>query len=290
VQAGRFDSEEDVLSYMLNPFPWLLMAVYELDQEHKIAGSVIDQASAKTSDSAATTDGESTSREDSGKSGKKSGKAATTSGDEEDKMKTGPRTKSNPSTKPSLTREVRHCATMLHVYSAPTDSLCEGAVTGQECHALFEQLDVNSDGTLSQNEIKKGLAAVKEATGLVQSAKQIFRGADADGDRSVDADEFYAYMAEQATQSEKDTMQVGPEVGPTSAFYGCIPFGMHGPTCIFWANLTPFSLKPAPRKICLVGLASPLRQRLRRPPTQAPSLRQRRNPSPRQRRPRRECR
>ena len=77
----------------------------------------------------------------------------------------------------------------------------------------------------------------------MQSAKQIFRGADADGDRSVDADEFYAYMAEQATQSEKDTMQVGPEVGPTSAFYGCIPFGMHGPTCIFWANLTPFSLK-----------------------------------------------
>jgi hypothetical protein len=51
-----------------------------------------------------------------------------------------------------------------------------------ETHTLFEQLDVNSDGTLSQNEIKKGLAAVKEATGLVQSAKQIFRGADADGD------------------------------------------------------------------------------------------------------------
>ena len=65
-QASRFDSEEDVLRYMLDPFPWLLMAVYQLDQEHKIAGSVIE-ASAKTADSAATTDGESTSREDTGK-------------------------------------------------------------------------------------------------------------------------------------------------------------------------------------------------------------------------------
>jgi hypothetical protein len=67
---------------------------------------------------------------------------------------------------------------------------------------------VNSDGTLSQNEIKKGLAAVKEATGLVQSAKQIFRGADADGDQSVDADKFYAYMAEQTTQvrTEEDLL------------------------------------------------------------------------------------
>ena len=61
-QAGRFDTEEDVLRYMLDPFPWLLMAVYQLDQEHKIAGSVIE-APAKTADSgAATTDGESTGK------------------------------------------------------------------------------------------------------------------------------------------------------------------------------------------------------------------------------------
>ena len=25
----------------------------------------------------------------------------------------------------------------------------------------------------------------------------------------------------------------------------CIPTGIHGPTCIFWANLTPFSLEAA---------------------------------------------
>jgi hypothetical protein len=34
-----------------------------------------------------------------------------------------------------------------------------------------------------------------------------------------------------------------PEVGPTSAFYRYIPAGMRGPTCTFWANLTPFSLE-----------------------------------------------
>jgi hypothetical protein len=27
--------------------------------------------------------------------------------------------------------------------------------------------------------------------------------------------------------------QVGPEVGPTSAFYSCIPTGMQGQTCSF---------------------------------------------------------
>jgi hypothetical protein len=41
----------------------------------------------------------------------------------------------------------------------------------------------------------------------------------------------------------RKTPTVGPEVGPTSAFYSCIPTGMHGPTYIFWANLTLCSLK-----------------------------------------------
>jgi hypothetical protein len=31
-------------------------------------------------------------------------------------------------------------------------------------------------------------------------------------------------------------------LGPTSAFYSCVPTGMHKPACHFWANLTPFSL------------------------------------------------
>ena len=49
-------------------------------------------------------------------------------------------------------------------------------------------------------------------------------------------------------RSEKEGCQVGPEVGPTkyptSASYSCILTGRtHGPTCIFWANLTPLSLE-----------------------------------------------
>ena len=83
-QAGRFDTEEDVLRYMLDPFPWLLMAVYQLDQEHKIAGRVAD-APAKTSDSGATTaDAGSTSRKYGGK--KTVASPTTTSGDEATKQ------------------------------------------------------------------------------------------------------------------------------------------------------------------------------------------------------------
>jgi hypothetical protein len=40
----------------------------------------------------------------------------------------------------------------------------------------------------------------------------------------------------------RTTPQVGPQVVPTPAFSSCIPTGMHGPTCTFWANLTPFTL------------------------------------------------
>jgi hypothetical protein len=93
VLVGRFHSEEDVLRYMLDPFPWLLMAVYQLDQEHKIAGSVAG-ALAKTSDSAATTGvsaGESTSREEGGK--KTIASAAATSGDEAAKQEKGKKVK-----------------------------------------------------------------------------------------------------------------------------------------------------------------------------------------------------
>jgi hypothetical protein len=46
--------------------------------------------------------------------------------------------------------------------------------------------------------------------------------------------------------SERDANS-GPEVGPTSAFYSCVPTGTHGPTGIFFANITPFSLQaPSP--------------------------------------------
>jgi hypothetical protein len=34
------------------------------------------------------------------------------------------------------------------------------------------------------------------------------------------------------------------------AFYSCISTGMHGPTCIFWANMTAFSLRVRPKSRC----------------------------------------
>jgi hypothetical protein len=56
VQFGRFDTEEDVMRYMIDPFPWLLMMVFQLDQDHKIAGSVLTTASDKATDTVASTD------------------------------------------------------------------------------------------------------------------------------------------------------------------------------------------------------------------------------------------
>ena len=47
--------------------------------------------------------------------------------------------------------------------------------------------------------------------------------------------------------------RVGPVVGPTPAFYSCVPTGMHGPACIFWADLTPCSLQYQPE---MVGTAA----------------------------------
>ena len=44
-----------------------------------------------------------------------------------------------------------------------------------------------------------------------------------------------------APHSEQAAIEVGPDVGPTSAFHSTIPTGMHGPTRIFWAKLPPFS-------------------------------------------------
>ena len=41
---------------------------------------------------------------------------------------------------------------------------------------------------------------------------------------------------------KRERCQVGPEVGPTSAVCSGVPTGMHGPACVFWTNLTAFSL------------------------------------------------
>ena len=80
MQFGRFDTEEDVMRYMIDPFPWLLMAIFDLDQKHSIAGSVATTVSESVTEGATTTDGEGTGHSSEGaKSGKRS---VATSGDE----------------------------------------------------------------------------------------------------------------------------------------------------------------------------------------------------------------
>ena len=47
----------------------------------------------------------------------------------------------------------------------------------------------------------------------------------------------------------------------------CIPTGTHGPTCVFWANLTPFSLKAKRAEEAaeaVAGAAAKARERQRR--------------------------
>ena len=47
---------------------------------------------------------------------------------------------------------------------------------------------------------------------------------------------------DQGAASENDAT-LAQKLGQLQPFYSCIPTRMRGPTCIFWAGLTPFSLK-----------------------------------------------
>ena len=82
----------------------------------------------------------------------------------------------------------------------------ERMVFRAECDALFQQTDKNGDGRLTKKEIKVGLTAIKAKTGLVQTAKDVWKAADADGSKAVDRDEFFAFMErklrEQAGEAE----------------------------------------------------------------------------------------
>jgi hypothetical protein len=80
------------MRYMIDPFPWLLMMVFQLDQEHKIAGSVVTTASDKGTDTAASTDDDAKagySTDGASKSvGPKGGRGTATSGDDSSGNKT----------------------------------------------------------------------------------------------------------------------------------------------------------------------------------------------------------
>ena len=64
-----------------------------------------------------------------------------------------------------------------------------------ECDALFRRIDKDGDGRLTKKEIKSGLAAIQAQTGLIRSAKEVWKAADADGSKSVDRAEFFEFMS-----------------------------------------------------------------------------------------------
>jgi serine/threonine protein kinase len=169
VQFGRFDTEEDVMAYIIDPFPWLLMTVFQLDQEHCIAGSVMTTASDKATDTVASTDDDAKagySTDGASKpAGSKLDRGKTTSGDDSASNKTKVPIKGKPTNKKPnkkaddqkkkiqilkeqvktmnenikalLTREVCRCITMLNAHSA-TAFLHEKAVATGVRRALRE--------------------------------------------------------------------------------------------------------------------------------------------------------
>ena len=63
-----------------------------------------------------------------------------------------------------------------------------------QCDELFRQIDQDGDGQLSKKEISKGIEHIKTGFGLAIKAKAIFKAADSDGDKMLDADEFHGFM------------------------------------------------------------------------------------------------
>jgi hypothetical protein len=47
---------------------------------------------------------------------------------------------------------------------------------------------------LTKKEIKKGLEETKATTGLAGKAKEVFKAADASGDKKIDSEDFSTYM------------------------------------------------------------------------------------------------
>jgi hypothetical protein len=82
------------------------------------------------------------------------------------------------------------------------------------------------------------LEQLNAAHGLGTASELILSGGSAGG--------LAVYYHLDYVAGDTDAKIVGPEVGPTAVVSSCIPrfpTGLHGPTRIFWANLTRFSLQ-----------------------------------------------
>jgi hypothetical protein len=87
----------------------------------------------------------------------------------------------------------------------------------------------------------------REVDGLCVLEAVAARGAAAEAEGFADLPAERAALAargpELAALTEVRKTPSWPRSWTTLAFSSCIPTGMHGPTCICWANLTPFSLE-----------------------------------------------
>ena len=87
--------------------------------------------------------------------------------------------------------------------------------------------------------IKNFFVQVSTQVSAEQRAAERGAGPRDDGRIALPQFETLCDALHEATKARK-TSKLAQKLGPTSVFYCCIPAGMHGPTCIFWADLTPF--------------------------------------------------
>lgn len=66
-----------------------------------------------------------------------------------------------------------------------------------EIETLFHRLDLNGDGTLSEEELFKGLNASSHNKHSPAQVKEIMKMLDKDKNGSIDKEEFYEFMMEQ---------------------------------------------------------------------------------------------
>ena len=83
------------------------------------------------------------------------------------------------------------------------DDLRLHAPTREESDALFAALDLNKDGALDVFEIRRGMKRIQTAgVSSLVSARALFRFADADGSKTIDADEFHRAVSAAASSPE----------------------------------------------------------------------------------------
>ena len=88
-------------------------------------------------------------------------------------------------------------------------------ISREECDALFRAIDRNNDSQLTRKEVKKSLSEIQESAKdhgmnkkLVKSAKAIFKSADEDNSKKLDADEFYVFMRDATHTVKRKTKEL----------------------------------------------------------------------------------